>query len=82
MKIRKILCQSPIIYSGAHTQRQAAEELFSNSVNTFTQTVNRFSSQNYSSGGSGGGGSSGLVSQLQSLVSALKGLVSSLSSKK
>ena len=68
-------------YTGMHTQRQAAEELFSSSVNTFAQTVNRFSSQNYSSGGSGGG-SSGLVSQLQSLVSALKGLVSSLSSKK
>lgn len=69
-------------YTGVHTQRQAAEDLFSNSVNTFSQTGNRFS-QSYSAGGSsGGGGSSGLVSQLQSLVSALKGLVSSLSSKK
>ena len=77
---------SNAFYTGAHTQRQAAEELLVNSVNTFSQTVTRFSQQNYSAGGgiSGGGGGnlSGLVSQLQSLVSSLKGLVSSLSGNK
>ena len=54
-------------YAGVHTQRQAAEELFSNSVQSFAQTINRFAaSQSYStvpSSGGGGGGSSGSLVQ-------------------
>jgi hypothetical protein len=73
-------------YSGAHTQRQAAEELFSSSVSTFAQTTSRFASQNYSvvvsNSGVGGSSLSGLVQQLQSLVSTLQSLVSSLSGGK
>jgi RHS repeat-associated protein len=72
-------------YTGAHTARQAAEEFFSNSVQTFGQSVGRFvATQNYSTSQSGRGGSvsSPLIRQLQSLVNALQGLVSSLSTKK
>jgi RHS repeat-associated protein len=71
-------------YTGAHAQRQAAEELFSNGVNMFGQAVNRFvSSQNYSTGSSIGGASlSSLAQQLQSLVGSLNSLVSSLSNSR
>jgi RHS repeat-associated protein len=75
-------------YAGAHTQRQAAEELFSNSVQAFSQSVSRFvSTQNYSVGASRGGGSGGgsygsLVQQLQSLASSLQSYVSGLRGSK
>jgi RHS repeat-associated protein len=65
-------------YTGAHTIRQGAEELFSNSIQSFGQTAYR-SSPTYSTGYSGGGSRGSIVQQLQSLVSALQGLVANLS---
>jgi RHS repeat-associated protein len=78
---------STAFFTGAHTQRQAAEELFSNSVQAFSQSVNRFvSTQSYSGGvshsGGGGGSLGGLIQQLQSVVNALQSYVSSLSVNK
>ncbi len=71
-------------YTGAHTARQGAEELFSSSIQSLGQATAQFTSSqltrptNTSSNSSNGS----IIQQMQSIVSGLQSLVKNLSTSK